>query len=94
MTELSGANMSDVDLAYKILKEKRQPEYYKSLIEEVLRQKNNHHLATPQNMAAIHTQINLDHRFYHLGKGQWSLQEWHKGKAKESLDIESYDDEE
>ena len=36
LTELSGANMSDVDLAYKILKEKRQPEYYKSLIEEVL----------------------------------------------------------
>ena len=94
LIELNGANMSDADVAYKILKEKRQPEYYKNLIEEVLKQKNNNHLATPQTLAAIHTQINLDHRFYHLGKGQWSLQEWHKGEAKESFNIESYEDQE
>lgn len=92
LSELNGLNISDADLAYRILKEKRQPEYYKSLIEEVIRNKNNSHLDTPQTRAAIHTQINLDHRFHHLGKGQWSLQEWHKGEVKEGLNMDSYED--
>lgn len=92
LTELNGLNMSDADLAYKILKEKKHPEHYKTLIGEVLQHKNNHQFDTPQTMASIHTQINLDHRFYHLGKGQWSLREWHKGEIKESLNMDNYDD--
>ena len=84
--------MSDVDLAYKILKQKKHPEHYKELIGEVMKQKHNLEITTPQTMASIHTQLNLDHRFHHLGKGQWGLKEWNKGEVKETINMDIDDE--
>jgi len=67
--------MSEVDLAYHILKGKGQPMYYRTLIEEVFKVKpysGDQILA----IAALHTQINLDTRFIYLGQGQWGLKSW------------------
>lgn len=67
--------MSEVDLAYRILKEKGQPMYYRTLIEEVFAVKSpNGDLILA--IAAVHTQINLDTRFIYLGQGQWGLKSW------------------
>lgn len=76
--------MSEVDLAYHILKQKGQPVYYRTLIEEVFSIK-------PQSgdqilaIAAVHTQINLDTRFIYLGQGQWGLKSWVPTKSQRKV---------
>lgn len=69
-------HMSDADLAHAILKAKGAPLYFRELFEEVmaikpLPGKNREHI-----MAGIHTELNLDGRFIHVGKGVWGLREW------------------
>ena len=69
-------NMSEADLAHAILKAKGIPLYFKELFEKVmaikpLPGKNPEHI-----MAGIHTELNLDSRFVHVGKGVWGLREW------------------
>lgn len=76
--------MSEVDLAFHILKEKGQPMYYRTLIDEVFEVKpysGDQVLA----IAAVHTQINLDTRFIYLGQGQWGLKSWVPAKNHKKL---------
>jgi len=76
--------MSEVDLAFRILKEKGQPMYYRNLIEEVFEIKpysGDQVLA----IAAVHTQINLDTRFIYLGQGQWGLKSWVPAKSHKKI---------
>ncbi len=76
--------MSEVDLAFYILKENGQPMYYRTLIEEVFQIKpytGDEILA----IAAAHTQINLDTRFIYLGQGQWGLKAWVPAKSHKKI---------
>ena len=79
-------NISEVDLAYKILSEagKENPMYFKKLIREVIARKNK----TVQNEAAaiseIYTMINMDSRFQHVGDGQWGLTDWYPPEVKKT----------
>ena len=67
---------SVTDLAYSILKSNGQAMHYRDLINEILRTK----AITAENrgriIAQIHTEINLDSRFFHKGQGQWGLRDW------------------
>lgn len=71
-----------VELAYLILLQHGQPMYYKDLIEEVVKVKTKSpaFVARTPNptrlMTEIHTEINMDNRFVHLGKGLWGLRRW------------------
>lgn len=67
---------SEVDLAYEILKQGHQAMYFRDLINAVLSMKNQGMQAAAQLMAQVHTQINMDSRFIHMGKGMWGLAEW------------------
>lgn len=77
-------NISEVDLAYEILKKsgKENPLYFKKLIREVIAQKN----MAAQNEAAaiseIYTMINMDSRFQHIGDGLWGLTDWYPPETK------------
>ena len=79
-------NISEVDLAYKILSEsgKENPLYFKKLIREVIAKKNK----VVQNEAAaiseIYTMINMDSRFQHIGDGLWGLTDWYPPETKRS----------
>lgn len=73
--------MSEVDLAYHILKRAGQPVYFRELIEEVLRIKPVGTENWSRTAAAIYTQLNLDTRFSYQGKGKWSLRSAVPGKA-------------
>ena len=79
-------NISEVDLAYKILSEsgKENPLYFKKLIREVIAKKNK----VVQNEAAviseIYTMINMDSRFQHVGDGLWGLADWYPPETKRS----------
>lgn len=71
-----GPDSPTVDLAYQILKNAGSPMYYKDLIEEIIRIKGLDAGNVGRLKARIHTEINLDHRFAHMGKGLWGLKKW------------------
>lgn len=73
-------NMSEADLAYAILKAKGEPIYFRDLFEEVLAIKPVTGKDKVYVMAGIHTDLNLDARFVHAGKGEWALKEWMPAK--------------
>ncbi len=71
----SGPSIGDV--AYSILKDRREPMKYKDLVNEVLTRKNpkpGESLA--RLMARAHTEISLDNRFLNRGSGLCGLREW------------------
>lgn len=71
------SDLSFVDAAYGILKDRKEPMKYKDLVNEVLAQKN---LKPGQSlsrlMAKAHTDISLDTRFLNRGSGMCGLREW------------------
>lgn len=73
-------NLSEVEIAYKILKAKGETLNFRELMQIVFSIKNNS-LDNPQLLAAVHTQLNLDNRFSFLGQGNWGLREWSQGKV-------------
>lgn len=68
--------MSGVDLAYRILKERKTDIYFRDLLTEVLNAKMVPSYLMMQSMAELHTQINMDSRFAFKGQGKWGLTEW------------------
>ena len=72
------ARMSESDLAYQVLKENGQPKYYKELIVDVLTTKGRGATGAHGTLiSGVYTQITMDSRFVHLGKGIWGLAEWY-----------------
>ncbi|MCX7780302.1 MAG: DNA-directed RNA polymerase subunit delta [Negativicutes bacterium] len=67
---------SETDLAYKILQETGRPIYFRDLINQVLEAKGGPVHSPAHVIAEIHTLINMDSRFNHMGKGMWGLTEW------------------
>lgn len=63
------------DTALRLLRERRQATHYKELIQSVIAERGTA-AANPAEMAHILTQINLDARFIHMGKGIWGLRDW------------------
>jgi DNA-directed RNA polymerase subunit delta len=73
----SRSGLSISDMAYSILKDRREPMKYKDLVSEVLAHKNlrpGESLA--RLMAKAHTEISLDNRFLNRGGGLCGLREW------------------
>jgi DNA-directed RNA polymerase subunit delta len=69
-------HMSEVDLAYQVLLENGTALYFRDLITKVLQIKGRQLHSIAHDMAEVHTQINMDSRFVHMGKGMWGLAEW------------------
>ncbi|VBB06365.1 dna-directed rna polymerase subunit delta [Lucifera butyrica] len=67
---------SEVDLAYKILQQTGHSLYFRELISQVLNSKQEKVYSMAHAIAEVHTQINMDSRFMHMGKGMWGLTEW------------------
>jgi DNA-directed RNA polymerase subunit delta len=67
---------SDVELAYQILHKSGQAMYFRDLITEVLEMKGLRVHSPAHAIAEVHTQINMDSRFVHRGKGMWGLVDW------------------
>lgn len=69
------AKMPVGDIAYRILKSKGEPVYFRDLIGQVLSVTSIHGNDLGHQMSAVHTELNLDNRFVFLGKGMWALRE-------------------
>jgi DNA-directed RNA polymerase subunit delta len=50
--------------------------YFRDLIGKVLEGKGRQVGSLAHAIAEVHTQINMDSRFIHVGKGTWGLTEW------------------
>ena len=74
VTEIN-PKMEVVDVIYHLLKRSREQTHYKELIREALEIKGMvlEGEAFQRQAASILTQINLDIRFFHYGKGIWGL---------------------
>lgn len=74
--EETDKSISGVDLAYRVLKERKSDIYFRELLTAVLTAKKVPSYLMTQAMAELHTQINMDSRFIFKGKGYWGLTEW------------------
>ena len=70
------SKMAEVDLAHGILKNSGKPLHYKELIDQIMAIKPMGGRDLGHIMAGVHTEINLDHRFVHMGQGLWGLKLW------------------
>ncbi len=65
------------DVAYHILKERKEPMKYKQLVQEVLQKRGvGPEQQLPRLMAKAHTELSLDNRFLNRGGGMCGLREW------------------
>lgn len=65
------------DVAYHILKERKEPVKYKDLVNEIVQKRGLREGQTmAQFMAKAHTEISMDYRFQSRGQGMCGLTEW------------------
>lgn len=70
-------DLSVTDIAYRILKDRREPIKYRELVEKVLDLRGLRPGQDPaKTKARIHTEINIDSRFVNRGQGLCGLREW------------------
>ena len=77
-------HMSEMDVAYHILTEKKEPVQYKELILAVIEAKHKPVQSLSAAISEIYTMINMDSRFHYEGEGRWGLTEWIPPEVKRS----------
>jgi DNA-directed RNA polymerase delta subunit. len=66
--------LSETDIAFKILQAEGSPQNYHDLIVKVLNRLNLP--IDAEQISSVLTQINLDTRFAYAGQGEWGLKVW------------------
>jgi DNA-directed RNA polymerase subunit delta len=64
------------EMVYNILKQSGTPMHHKDISNQVIQVLAPDPDAAPKLLARLHTEINLDNRFHHMGSGMWGLREW------------------
>lgn len=75
---------SETDVAYDILSKKKEPVYYKELVEDIIDKKAKPVQSRSRSISEVYTLINMDSRFQHVGKGYWGLTEWNPPEVKKA----------
>ncbi len=70
------------EVGLRILRSRRQTMHYKDLVAEIATERGELPSGGPEHLAQVLTQINLDARFVHMGKGYWGLKDWAGGQQK------------
>ena len=76
--------LSEVDTAYHILTQKKEPIHYKDLIRAVIEMKHKSVQSLAMAISEIYTMINMDSRFHYEGESKWGLTEWVPPEVKRS----------
>ena len=74
--------LSETDVAVNILQTAGDAIYFRDLINEVIEKKNIPVQSLAHKISEIHTFINMDSRFQHMGKGMWGLAAWAPPQTK------------
>jgi len=69
--------MSAVELAYRVLKDKGEPVHYKDLFSEIARVKEIETDQLDDRRAKLFTDLNIGGNFVHLGANHWGLKAWY-----------------
>ena len=77
-------HMSEKDVAYHILTEKKESVQYKELILAVIEAKHKPVQSLSAAISEIYTMMNMDSRFHYEGEGKWGLTEWVPPEVKRS----------
>lgn len=77
-------HMSETDIAYHILTEKKEAMHYKTLITEVIEAKHKPVQSLAMAISEIYTMMNMDSRFHYEGESKWGLTEWVPPEVKRS----------
>ena len=77
-------HMSEMDVAYHILTEKKESVQYKELILAVIEAKHKPVQSLSAAISEIYTMMNMDSRFHYEGEGKWGLTEWVPPEVKRS----------
>ena len=77
-------NMSEVDVAYKILMNNAEPIHYRDLILDVIEKKHKPVQSLSAAISEVYTMINMDSRFQYRGDCMWGLTEWNPPESKRS----------
>ncbi|AXF56405.1 DNA-directed RNA polymerase subunit delta [Salicibibacter kimchii] len=68
---------SAVEIAYKLLKEKREPVHYKDLFAEIAELKQINEEQMDDRRTKLFTDLNIGGSFVHLGANHWGLKAWY-----------------
>mgnify|MGYP000023258005 FL=1 len=77
-------HMSEMDIAYHVLTQKKEPIHYKELITEVIESKHKPVQSLAMAISEIYTMMNMDSRFHYEGESKWGLTEWVPPEVKRS----------
>ncbi|GGJ02515.1 hypothetical protein GCM10010885_09750 [Alicyclobacillus cellulosilyticus] len=66
-----------VELAWWILKEKKEPYYFRDLMKEIQALRNMTDEEVMDVIARLYTEINIDGRFVCIGQNVWGLKRWY-----------------
>ena len=66
-----------VEIAYELLKAKKEPIYFRDIMEEIRTLRAMTEEEAMDVIARLYTEINIDGRFIHLGQNVWGLRRWY-----------------
>ena len=66
-----------VEIAYELLKAKKEPIYFRDIMEEIRTLRAMTEEEAMDVIARLYTEINIDGRFIHLGQNVWGLKRWY-----------------
>jgi DNA-directed RNA polymerase subunit delta len=69
--------MSMVEVAFEIMKDKRNPYDYYDLVDKVAEVKGMKQEEVQERIANLYTDMNIDGRFHSLGDNRWGLKSWY-----------------
>jgi DNA-directed RNA polymerase subunit delta len=69
--------MSLIEMAFEILKEKKQPISFKELMDEITELRGLTEDEVRARIAQFYTDLNIDGRFMTLGENRWGLRVWY-----------------
>lgn len=66
-----------VEIAFELLKTKKEPIYFRDIMEEIRTLRGMTEAEALEVIARLYTEINIDGRFIHLGQNVWGLRRWY-----------------
>ncbi|RIV17534.1 DNA-directed RNA polymerase subunit delta [Alicyclobacillaceae bacterium I2511] len=71
------AQMPLVELAFEILKERKEPHYFRDIMQEIQTMRGMSEQQVTDIIARLYTEINIDGRFVCVGQNVWALKRWY-----------------
>ncbi len=75
-SERFDASRNPVEIAVRVLRERKEPMAIRELLEAVQRERGGSDAPDPRVLSEIHTLLSLDHRLVIANPGQFGLKEW------------------